>query len=179
MSDNEHSSKMQKNGANKMLILVAVLLVVVVALAGVVIFLITRPKEVEQKGPMGGRGTVITEDNVSDVEAEAATAAQVPENHYVTSMSIDWHFSGKTSTDAYIANAVENTRTVYCDLYLKDTGEMIYSSPYIPVGEELKGVTLDKELEPGTYDTILVYNLVDDEEEVLSTLSIALTIYIQ
>lgn len=178
MSDNEHSSKTQRGGSNKMGILVGILVVVVIALAGVVIFLMTRPEEVEED-VTGGRGTVITEDNVSEVEEEAATAEQVPENHYVTSMSIDWHFNGTTSNDAYIANAVENTRTVYCDLYLADTGEMIYSSPYIPVGEELKGVTLDKELEPGTYDTVLVYNLVDDDEKVMSTLSIALTIYVQ
>lgn len=178
MSDNEHSSKSQRGGSGKMGILVGILVVVVIALAGAVIFLMTRPEEVEED-VTSGRGTVITEDNVSEVEEQAETAEQVPENHYVTSMSIDWHFDGTTSTDAYIANAVENTRTVYCDLYLKDSGEMIYSSPYIPVGEELKGVTLDKELEPGTYDTILVYNLVDDDEKVLSTLSIALTIYVQ
>lgn len=180
MSDSGQSTNPPKPAnQNKLVVILIVLFALLLIFAGVIIFLLTRPKPEPEKKPTGGRGTVITEENVSSVEAEVAEKETAGDDLYVTSMSIDWHFNGSSSTDAYVANAVENTRTVYFDLYLVDTGEIIYSSPYIPVGEELNGVTLDKTLDPGTYDTILVYHLVDDDENELSTLSIALTIYVE
>lgn len=179
MSVEAQSSKPQTR-SNKLVVLVVVLLLVLIVLAGVIIFLLTRSKEPTiEPSPTGGRGTVVTEDNAAEIKEQIANATPVPDGSYVTSMSIDWHFDGTTSKDAYVANAVENTRTVYFDLFLFDTNELLYSSPYIPVGAELKGVTLDKELEPGTYETILVYHLVDDGEKEVSTLSIALDIYVE
>ena len=181
MFDEAQSSKSQpQKNSNKLVILLIVLLAVLIVLAGVIVFLLTRPKEPTIEPSLtGGRGTVVTKDNAEEVQKQMAEATPVPDGSYVTSMSIDWHFKGLTSKDAYVANAVENTRTVYFDLFLADTQELIYSSPYIPVGAELDGVILDKELETGTYKTILVYHLVDDDEKELSTLSIALTIYVE
>ena len=161
-------------------IIVALAVVVVIAI-GTIIFLLARePAPVETtnaNNTSGGRGTVVTKENVDEVLQKEEEPVQ--DGYYTTSMSLDWHFKGKVSEDAFVANVTKNTRTVYFDLYRADTSEMIYSSPYIPVGEELKGVTLDKELSPGTYDTILVYHLVDDNKNELSTLSIALTIYVE
>lgn len=175
MSDEVQSSKPHLR-PNKLVFLLIALLAVLIVLAGIIVFLLTRPKEVVIKpSPTGGRGTVVTEDNAEEIRAQIADATPIADGSYVTSMSIDWHFKGATSTDAYVANAVENTRTVYFDLLLAESNELLYSSPYIPVGAELKEITLDKELEPGTYETILVYHLVDDDENELSTLSIALT----
>lgn len=179
MSNEVQSSKPQAK-SNKLVVLIVVLLLVLVVLAGVIVFLLTRPKETNiEPSPTGGRGTVVTEENAAEIQEQINNATPTPDGSYVTSMSIDWHFKGLTSTDAYVANAVENTRTVYFDLLLADTGDLIYSSPYLPVGAELKEITLDKELEAGTYETILVYHLVDDEENEISTLSIALTIYVE
>ncbi len=166
---------------NKLVVLLIILLLVLIILVGVVIFLLLKPsKEVEVKpADTGGRATLITEQNKEEIQAAISNATPVPDGSYVTQMSIDWHFSGRDSADAYVCNAVENTRTVYFDLFLVNTGELIYSSPYIPVGMEMKGLSLEKDLEPGTYDTILVYHLVDDDKNELSTLSIALTIYVE
>lgn len=169
--------------SGKKLIYVVIILAVLVVLSfGLIIFLLTNTRSANTGSDAaevisGGRGTVLTEDNIAEMQQKAEEDT-VQDGYYTTSMSIDWHFDGTVSKDAYVANALENTRTVYFDLFLKDSGEMIYSSPYIPVGAELKGLTLDKELESGTYDTILVYHLVDDEENELSTLSIELTIYV-
>lgn len=177
MSNEVESSKPQ---SNKLVVLIVALLVVLVVFAGLIIFLLTRPKETQiEPSPTGGRGTVVTVENATELQEQIANATPTPDGSYVTSMSIDWHFKGDTSTDAYVANVVENTRTVYFDLHLADTNEVIYSSPFIPVGAELKGITLDKQLEAGTYETILVYHLVDDDENEVSTLSIALTIYVE
>lgn len=180
MSENGQNTKIQSTGIqNKlMLVLIALFMVIIIA-AGVIIFLLLNPKteQAEEKEIMGARATVITQDNIQ----EEMSKIQEPSNgdeQYTTSMSINWHFDGLTSADAYVANDPVNSRTVYFDLFLADTGDMIYSSPFIPLGEELRGVTLDKELESGTYETILVYHLVDDNEQEITTLSVALKIYV-
>lgn len=180
MSDGVQTSSSQSQTSNKLLIVFIVLLLIVLILSGLIVYLLLKPEEqviiAEPVG--GGRGTVVTEDNVEEIR-EQLEVGPVPDSTYVTSMSIDWHFDGQTSKDAYVANSVANTRTVYFDLILADTSELIYSSPYIPVGAELKEVTLSKELKKGTYDTILIYHLVDDDKNELSTVSIALTIYVE
>ena len=181
MSDETNVSAPQpQRRSNKLVILLIALLLILVVLIGVIVVLLTRPKTtIIEPSPSGGRGTVVTEDNAEEIRKQMAEASPVPDSSYVTSMSIDWHFKGQTSKDAYVANDVANTRTVYFDLFLSDTRELIYSSPYIPVGAEMNEITLDKELESGTYETILVYHLVDDDENDLSTVSIALTIYVE
>lgn len=174
MSDAKTQSKTDTQKRSTAIIIALIALVVIAF--SVIIFLLVKPKKVvNDNNPTvnGGRGTVITQDNVSEV-----ANATVQDNYYMTSMSINWHFNGLTSKDAYVENAPENTRTVYFDLYRTDNGEIIYSSPYIPVGEKLNGLTLDKALDDGTYETILVYHLVDDDKNELSTLSVSLKIYV-
>ena len=176
MSDNgqSHASKNEaKKSGNGLKIVIIVLLVVLLAVAGVIIYLLTRP---EPEPIPDNRGTVITEDNVSDILADDEP---VQDGYFETSQTIDWHFNGTTSEDAYVANKETNTRTVYFDLELADTHEVIYSSPYIPLGSEMKGVTLDKELAPGTYETIIVYHLVDDDGIEVSSVNVGLDIYVQ
>ncbi len=182
MSSIGHSSNSGSNVHKKLIIIISFLVVLVIASMGLIIVLLLKSNTTAEnnetvKDISGGRGTVLTQDNVEEFQRQETEAVQ--DGYYTTSMSIDWHFDGKVSEDAYVANDVANTRTVYFDLYRTDTDEMLYSSPYIPVGAELDGLTMDTELEPGTYDTVLVYHLVDDDKNELSTLSIALTIYVE
>jgi hypothetical protein len=48
----------------------------------------------------------------------------------------------------------------------------------IPVGSHLEDITLDKELDDGTYDCVVTYTLVDDDQNPISTVRVALTIVI-
>lgn len=164
-----------KKKSKTTIILLIVLIVVVLVAAGIIIYLLTREDDKPDDGPPDGRGTVVTEDNLDEI----LKATQNPDAYYTTSMSIDWHFKGKTSSDAFVENVTKNSRTVYFDLVRTDTGEMIYSSAYIPVGKKLNGVTLEKELEPGTYDTIMTYHLVDDDKKEVASLSVGLTIFVE
>ena len=78
-----------------------------------------------------------------------------------------------------VANKTTNTRTVYFDLLTEDTEELVYSSPYIPVGESMQGFTLDKQMETGQYDMIVRYHLVDEDNVEVSNLSVGVTIYVE
>lgn len=173
--DGQTTTPQEPKKKNKSTIILIILLIIVLIVAGIIIYLLLQKDDEPVEPPTDGRGTVVTEDNVDSIKK----ATMNPDAHYTTSMTIDWHFDGKTSSDAYVENATENKRTVYFDIVRSDTGEMIYSSPYIPVGEKLEGVTLDQELDAGTYETILTYHLVDDDKKEITTLSVELTIYVQ
>ena len=165
------SEKLTGKKGNGSQIIIIILLVVLLIAAGIIIYLLTRTEE--EPEVMDNRGTVITEDNASDVIIDQ----EIDDAYYEVSQTLDWHFNGTQSDDAYVANDPSNKRTVYFDLMLEN-GEVIYSSPYIPLGSEIKGITLDKQLDPGTYETIVMYHLVDDDGKEVSSLKVGLTIYV-
>ena len=177
MSDNGQSTKAssEKKG-NAFKIVVIVFMVLILVAAGVIIYLLTHPKA-EPEPEVPNRGTVLTEENVSD--ELASMGEPVEDGYYEASQTIEWNFNGTKSEDAYVANKTTNTRTVYFDLKLESTGEMLYSSPYIPVGSELKGVEMDHQIDPGTYDAVVTYHLVDDNEQEISSVNVGIMINVR
>lgn len=125
-----------------------------------------------------GRGTLVTPENVQElIAAEPETNT---DEAYTVAMSVDWDFEdgASTSRNAYVQNHVSNSRTVYFDLVMADTLELVYSSPYIPVGSTLRDFALDKDLEAGDYLAIVEYHLVDDDHNELSTVSVTVNLHI-
>lgn len=164
------------------LILCCLLVAAVVGLSVALVMLNSRgeaPPAVEaSKDVTSGRGTLVTPENVQElIAAEPVTNTDAA---YTVSMSIDWSFEDGTSLsrNAYVENHVSNSRTVYFDLMLADTLELVYSSPYIPVGSTLQDFALDKDLEAGDYLAIVEYHLVDDDHNELSTVSVTVNLHI-
>lgn len=122
------------------------------------------------------RDVVVTPENVDQILAQMQETN--PDEYYTASMNVEWTFADGSSPsgNAYVENAPENSRTVYFDVILVDTSELVYSSPYIPVGSYLEDITLTKDLDAGTYDAICIYHLVDDNENELSTVSVSVTL---
>ena len=166
----QQKSRSPRNRKNKKTVKILVAILVLLIVAAVAIFFLNR--DVDE------RPTVVTEDNVEQVKEQLEKP--VEDSYYTTEMTVDWTFEdgGAVSSNAYVANAVENTRTVYFDVNLADTGELIYSSPYIPVGEELSEIKLDKTLSAGDYDAVVTYHLVDDDNEEITTVSVAVKIHV-
>lgn len=147
-------------------------LAVVIILLVVVIWLLLRKESPDQ------RDTVVTKDNVGEIQNELNK--QPVDSYYVTSMTIDWTFDTATaiSKDAVVDNVTNNTRTVYFDVFLKDTNEKVYSSPYIPVGSSLNEIALTTELPAGDHPAVVTYYLVDEENKVITDVSVAITLHI-
>nr|WP_297765369.1 hypothetical protein [uncultured Butyrivibrio sp.] len=167
-----------KSSSLKILLIVGI--VVILALVGVIVFLLL-PKE---KEPEQRRSVVINEQNAEEVVEEMVTAAEKPAevSYYAVTQNSEWHFKdGKSETyDAYIENSGANSTDVYFDLFLKsDEENAIYESPVIPIGGHLENFKLDKELEPGTYDCVMIYHLIDDKQNTLSTLRVTATIIVE
>ena len=95
-------------------------------------------------------------------------------------MNSTWNFSSGDvpSENAYVENAEANTNSVYFDVTRTDTEETIFESPILPVGSHLENITLDSNLPAGTYDCLVTYHLLDENDESMSTVKLTLTINI-
>lgn len=146
-----------------------VLLIAVVA----IVLILVKPSNGTEK-----RNAVVTPDNVDEVLADMQDNQKTQAGQYEVTMNTSWEFEngGAASSNAYVENSTSNTNDVYFDIVRSDTGETIYKSPTIPVGSHLEGITLDTELEAGSYSCVLTYHLLDDEGEPISKLNINLDI---
>ncbi len=172
----EVTSQSGKKKVNKGAIAIAL---VIIILLGIIIFLLLKKDApVSIADDANPRATLVTKDNLEDVKTDLNTA--VEDGYYEVSMSIDWDFedSTKPSSTGFVENVTTNTRTVYFDLITNETNELVYSSPFIPVGATLDGIVLDKQLSAGDYPAVVTYHLVDDNSKELSTVSVAITLHI-
>lgn len=128
------------------------------------------------------RNVVVNSNNVEQVAEELIKEEYVAPGYYSTQMSTTWHFAtgDAVSEDAYVKNDAGNTNDVFFDVFLaSNEDEPILQSPVIPRGSELNEISLEKKLDAGTYDCVMVYHLIDDEQNTVSTLRVAFTIIIE
>ena len=171
-----------KEGKSGQIMIIAGM-VVIIALLGVIVFLLASGKgdKENQEEKSEKRNVVVNQSNAESIAEQMVEEAQefVEPGYYTVSMDTDWHFSkgDAVSDDAWVDNLPENTNDVYFDVFLAENeDEAIYQSPVIPRGSYLEQIVLDKPLEKGTYDCVIVYHLVDEEQETISTLRVAFTI---
>jgi hypothetical protein len=124
---------------------------------------------------------VVTPDNVEEVIAELDQAEITPVGSYEVVMNTDWVFpdSSSASSNAYVENSVENQNTVYFTIMLANATTPIYESPLIPVGSHMEDINLDTELDAGTYDAVMTYHMMDDDNNETSSVSVSMTITIE
>lgn len=129
----------------------------------------------------GKRQVVLNEQNVEEAIQEFEEQDYVGFGSYRVSMIPDWKFidGASPSYNALVENLAVNTHDVYFDVIRSDTNEVIYESPVIPLGSYLKDITLDKDLDAGTYDCVMEYHLIDENQTTQSTLSVTLTIIVE
>ena len=171
----------QKNGIGGKVV-IGVCLATIVVLLAVVVVLLTGREEVKEDD-MPKRNVVVKEENIEEVIQDMVDEGQeyVEPGYFTACMCTEWYFenSKATSSNARVDNLLENTHDVYFDVFLADNeDEPIYCSPVIPRGAFLEHIALDKELDSGTHDCVMVYHLVDEEQNTISTLRIAFTITI-
>ena len=166
-------------------ITIIILGLVIAVLAAVIIVMVLRGKKdtpAQTPEEPEKRSTLITEDNADEVLQEMADREYVEPGYYNVRMNTEWHFSSgdAESEDAYVENSEMNTSDVYFDVVLaEDETQVLYESPSIPVGSSMHQVKLDKKLDAGTHDCILIYHLVDDKQETISTLRVTLKIIVE
>ena len=158
---------------------IAAVIVIIVLIAVIVFLLLSRKTEPEEEH----RNVVVTPENVESVLEEITDAQEtVAPGYYTVTMNTTWHFptGNESSYDAVVENVGTNTNDVYFDIVLEaDETEILYKSPVIPRGSRLEEIALEESLKEGTYDCVVIYHLIDEEQNTLSTLRIGLEIIIE
>ena len=146
--------------------------VLCIALVVCVVLLLTRSKEESKELDRDFVDQPNTDTVMEDI------GDKVAEGMFECSMTTSWVFEdGKSeSPNAYVANVENNLHTIYFDVYNSATDELLYSSPMLPVGTEIKNIKLDKELQKGEYDAVVMYTLVNEENEEVSSVGFNITI---
>ncbi|MCH5249278.1 MAG: hypothetical protein J1E98_05080 [Lachnospiraceae bacterium] len=190
------NTKRPDDGKGRRLAVIGIIaaVIIIILLVVCIVLLITRPgsssesSDASQSGYQAGsqsgdassvldRGFV---DNTNTNDIVTDMAEQVKEGMFHCSMTFDWTFenSNSVSPNAYVANAEDNRYTLYFDVYEKETNELLFSSPLLPVGSEFKEVKLEKALAPGDYKAIVMYTLVNEDYEEVSSAGFTITISI-
>lgn len=179
MADKPSEQKQRTTKGNKIVIIVSG--VVIIALISVIaVLLLDRKEEHEPDEPK--RNVVVNQNNAEEIATEMISQKYVEPGYYSASMTMEWHFEtgDAISEDAYVANKIENTNDIYFDVFLADDEtDPILQSPVIPRGSELDNISLDKPLDAGTYDCIMIYHLVDEEQNTVSTLRVRFTVIVE
>jgi len=156
--------------------------VVIAALIGVIVYLLVTRNAQPKEEP---RNVVITQDNAERVLEEInemGNQAAVAPGYYTVTMNPTWHFKvgAETSEDAVVENVEANTNDVYFDIVLEnDEDRVLYKSPVIPRGGKLTDIALDEKLSAGTYPCVVIYHLIDENQDTLSTLRVTLNIVVE
>jgi len=155
--------------------------VVIIALLVTVIVLLLRGKEEDKDQGSEKRSVVASEKNVDEIVEEMHDEPYVAPGYYNSRMTTTWNFAtgDAVAEDAYVANVSGNTNDVYFDVVLEeDESKVIYKSPLIPRGSEIQGIKLDTKLSKGEYPAVVIYHLVDGEQNTVSTLRVGIKIIV-
>lgn len=177
----EQKQKEQRKGG-LVFSVTAVAVIVIALLLGFIVYLLMTSRNATQEEER--RNVLITPENVESVVQEMKEKQEQETNapgYYTVTMNPSWHFASGSgpSDDAAVVNAETNTNDVYFDVVLAENEEkVIYQSPVIPIGGRLEDIALDEPLEAGSHECVVIYHLVDGEQNTLSTLRVALTIVV-
>lgn len=148
----EKEKKKGKSKSTYAILIAAV--VVIIALVGVIIFLL-KPKE-------NATGSLVVDASNLEQIKEKINSKEA-EGMFEVNMNTIWHFAdgSSPSTDAYLANGAANRLPISFEVLLND--EVIYTSTVIPLGNKIKEIVLEKDLDAGTYAAICRYTLWNED----------------
>ena len=184
MSENKKSKNFLegKGGNNKQLVIIGVVIIVLLIALIVILLLNKRDSTPEEVTVDGARSVIVSQENADALAEEMSSRESVKPGYYTVAMTSGWHFenSSSASYDAYVKNKAENSNDVYFDLFLEDDKDNpIYESPVISLGAELNQITLNRDLPKGEYRCIMIYHLVDENQETVDTLQVVQTVIIE
>lgn len=181
------SNQNEPAGKSRRVIIIIAFAVLLAALAVCIVLLLSKkedsndiPMETRQRSEAEKaleRGFV-SEDSADNIMEEMAN--KVADGMFECEMTMSWTFEdgNSTASNAYVANSENNLHTLYFDVYDNATEELLYSSPMMPVGTELREIKLEKELPAGDYSALVMYTLVDENYEEVSQVGFNITISI-
>lgn len=181
MSDQRELSDEGQKKNMLFVIAFVVLLIALVVCIGIIIFRPTTTKmdeNVVSKTASALERGFVQESNADNIMAEMEE--KVAEGMFECKMTTFWTFdhADAESSNSFVANVESNRNTIYFDVYESESNELLYTSPMLPVGTEIRNIKLNKELPAGDYDAVVMYTLVDENYEEVSSVGFNITISI-
>jgi hypothetical protein len=171
----------QKSGKGGMRLVVIGVIVVIAILVTSIVVLAGKLNQAKKEEPKETKD-VVSAENVEEVIDEWVNESEdknIPK-YYTITQNTEWTFENGSSpsNDAFVANDAGNESPVYFDVIVDATGETVYSSPVLELGARIENFALDKNLEKGDYVCTLIYHLVDENQNELTTVNVGTTIHI-
>lgn len=188
MSSEMQNTTSKEKGDGRKKVTIGVLVVVIAVLSCSVIvmanLLIKGRNEANQTEKQAERKSVVTAENVDEVLENMQQIADTPEDvpqSYIVTQNAEWIFpdGDSPSTNAVVENDSLNETPVYFDLTIDETGEVIYSSPILELGAKINAFSLEKPLDAGTYSCTVVYHLVDENQNELTTVNVGTSVIVE
>jgi hypothetical protein len=182
------TSKEKGDGGKKVIIGIAVAIIVLLVSAVSVMAALLVKTNKEKEAVLSAnveqeKKQVITPENVEEVVAQMdeliTPSANIPQS-YTVSQNSEWVFPNGTaqSINAYVKNDESNETPMYFDLIVDETNEVVYSSPILELGAEIEKFALDKPLDAGVYVCTVLYHLVDENQNELTTVHIGVNVIV-
>ena len=176
-----------KNSSQKKLIIIIAFAVLIAALVVCIVLLFLKPTgDVQPTAASDSRNSAaaalergfVSEDSAQDIMSEMTE--KVAEGMFECKMTTAWTFNDAESVshNAYVANVENNRYTLYFDVIEESTNETLYSSPMLPVGTDIENIKLEKRLPAGDYNAVVMYTMVDENYEEVSSVGFKITISI-
>ncbi len=162
-----------KGLTTKHIVLVFGSLIIICAAVIIAVFLL-RGEPAEATTP------VATADNLEQIQGEIQD--KVAKGMFMTHMNTTWNFPDgeSASSNAVMGNSTGNTYPFWFSVTLPDTGEVIYQSGQLPVGQQLSEIKLDKVLDKGTYPAVINIHLIDENgEEIESNMAFNISLVVE
>jgi Ca2+/Na+ antiporter len=177
MGNAEEKGSSSVNG--KALIFAGIAVIIILLIVVIVLLFTGRNGKKEETKEETKRAVVLNEENAEEVAEDFFSEEYTPPGYFTATMNNEWDFAtgDAVSENAYVANDSSNTNDIYFDVFIDgDEENSIYQSPVIPLGGELREIKLSKKLSAGSYKCIMIYHLVDEEQNTISTVRVGITI---
>lgn len=165
----ENSKKGKLTLTHIILIIGFLILLIVVCVIG---YQLLKPRE----EPTGIGALVVDESNLVEIQEQIDYKEDA--GMFEVNMNTIWNFpnGNSASSDAYLANGAANRLPISFEIILDE--EVIYTSTVIPVGNKIKEIVLDKDLEAGIYEAVCRYTLWNEDGTEDSEFGVNITIIV-
>lgn len=165
----------------KKIMLAAIVVILGIIISMMFVIVIHNNNKQNVPKPYGNSQYFMDENNLVPIETDIANFEKVEEGLFEVNMNVTWHFKNgsNTSENAYVANSDSNNCPVVFDISLSGTEDLIYTSTVIPVGSKLNEITLNEDLEPGSYPAVCTYHLLNEDGDEISTVGVNLTLVVE
>lgn len=180
------AQKKGKDNKKFIIIIASVAFVVIATLVVVIVLLLNKDEKPNQNDKPSG-GLIDYQPGVIGVDVESFQEKFDQAVKDMQNSSIGLVFNNYAISDdgvnfkCYIGNAEGNTKDMYFNIY-KDTSfsEQILLTGLIPPGSGIDTFESEIDLDPGTYEAVLVLTQVDDDHStLLAQTNVQITLYVK